>query len=67
VLIQWTAHYLAFRHLLDLRTTLEILVKQEWDHGTGDAKIVTGDAASRQKAKQMLELIEEPLMWHILA
>ncbi|KAG1741755.1 uncharacterized protein EDB91DRAFT_1081567 [Suillus paluster] len=61
---QWV---LAFRCLLDLRTMLEILVKQERDCGTGDAKIVTGDAASCQKAKQMLELIEEPLMWHILA
>ncbi|KAG1842536.1 hypothetical protein DFJ58DRAFT_665875, partial [Suillus subalutaceus] len=67
VLTRWTAHYLAFRRLLDLRTTLEILVKQERDRDTGDAKIVTGDAASRRKAKQMLELIEEPLMWHILA
>ncbi|KAG0699264.1 hypothetical protein DFH29DRAFT_1002138 [Suillus ampliporus] len=65
---QWVlAHYLAFRHLLDLRTMLEILVKQERDCDTGDAKIVTGDAASRQKAKQMLELIKEPLMWHTLA
>lgn len=66
VLTHWTAHYLAFRQLLDLQTTLDILVEQERKHGN-DAKIVTGDATSGQKARRMLELIEDPLMWHILA
>lgn len=66
VLTRWTAHYLAFRRLLDLRITLDILVKQERERGN-DAKIVTGDAASRRKAKEMIELIDDPLMWHTLA
>jgi len=66
VLTCWTAHYLAFRRLLDLRITLDILVKQERERGN-DAKIVTGDAASRRKAKEMIELIDDPLMWHTLA
>ncbi|KAG1726294.1 ribonuclease H-like domain-containing protein [Suillus lakei] len=66
VLTRWTAHYLAFRRLLDLRATLDILVRQERERGN-DARIVTGDAASRQKARRMLELIEDPFMWHVLA
>ncbi|OJA08695.1 hypothetical protein AZE42_13152, partial [Rhizopogon vesiculosus] len=52
--------------LLDLRTTLDILAAQERDRGS-DAKIVTGDAKSQRKAREMLELIEDPLMWHVLA
>ncbi|OAX44359.1 hypothetical protein K503DRAFT_675346, partial [Rhizopogon vinicolor AM-OR11-026] len=66
VLTRWTAHYLAFRRLLDLKTTLDILAKQERERGSY-AKIVTGDAASRRKAREMLELSEDPLMWHVLA
>ncbi|OAX33384.1 hypothetical protein K503DRAFT_677079, partial [Rhizopogon vinicolor AM-OR11-026] len=66
VLIRWTAQYLAFRRLLDLKTTLDILAKQRRERGS-DAKIVTGDAASRRKAREMLELSEDPLMWHVLA
>ncbi|KAG1722171.1 uncharacterized protein EDB91DRAFT_1240243 [Suillus paluster] len=54
VLTCWTAHYLAFRCLLDLRTTLDILAKQERDHSS--------DATSRCKAQEMLELIEDPLI-----
>jgi hypothetical protein len=44
-----------------LRTTLDILVKQERERGS-EAKIATGDAASRRKAKQMLEFAEDPVM-----
>ncbi|OAX31032.1 hypothetical protein K503DRAFT_806433, partial [Rhizopogon vinicolor AM-OR11-026] len=66
ILTRWTAHYLAFRHLLDLKFTLDILVRQEKDLGR-NSKIVTGDAAAWRKAMEMLKLIEDPVMWIILA
>jgi len=64
-LTRWTAHYLAFRRLLDIKFALDILVRQEKGLGR-DSKIVTGDAAARRKATEMLKLIEEPEMWLIL-
>lgn len=66
VLTRWTAHYLAFRRLLDLKFALDILVMQEKGLRR-DSKIITGDAASRKKATEMLKLIEDPVMWMILA
>jgi hypothetical protein len=65
VLTRWTSHYLAFRRLLDLKFALDFLVRQEKDLGQ-DSKIVTGDAAARRKAAEMLKLIEDPVMWSIL-
>ena len=67
VLTRWTAHYLAFRRLLDLKFALDILVRQEKDlQVSRDSKIVTGDAAAQRKATAMLKLIEDPVMWLIL-
>jgi len=64
-LTQWTAHYLAFRHPLDIKFALDILVRQEKGLGQ-DSKIVTGDATAQRKATEMLKLIEEPVMLLIL-
>ncbi|KAG0693377.1 hypothetical protein DFH29DRAFT_985488 [Suillus ampliporus] len=52
--------------LLDLKFALDILIRQEKGLGQ-DSKIVTGDAASRKKATEMLGLIEDPVMWMTLA
>ncbi|KAH7919498.1 hypothetical protein BV22DRAFT_1090514, partial [Leucogyrophana mollusca] len=65
VLTRWTAHFLAFRRLLDLKWALDILVKQENDRGPGEKKIITGDAAARGKAREMFALIDSPLFWQI--
>ncbi|KAJ3713958.1 ribonuclease H-like domain-containing protein [Lentinula raphanica] len=54
VLTQWTSHYIAFDCLLDLRPTLVFI-------------LVTGDAASKQKARGMLSLIEDTNFWLAIA
>ncbi|KAG1726523.1 uncharacterized protein EDB91DRAFT_1061573, partial [Suillus paluster] len=66
VLTRWTAHYLTFRRLLDLKFALDILVRQEKSLRR-DSKIITGDTASQKKATEMLALIEDPVMWMTLA
>jgi len=57
---RWTAHYLAYRRLLDLLNPLKILVAQERGRGN-NPHIIVGDAASHRKARKMLELIENLL------
>lgn len=66
VLTHWTAHYLAYRRLLDLRESLRFLCIQ--DRQEPHSNIVTGTTASKQKACDMLELIEKDgPFWHSLA
>ncbi|KIJ08508.1 hypothetical protein PAXINDRAFT_88772 [Paxillus involutus ATCC 200175] len=50
VLTCWTAHYLAYRRLLQLRQTLFAI-------------IITGDAKAKAKATKMTELIKDTLFW----
>ncbi|KAG2076688.1 hypothetical protein BDR04DRAFT_982006, partial [Suillus decipiens] len=63
ILTQWTAHYLAFRQLLDLKFALNILIRQEKDSLRQGSKIVTSDTASQKKATEMPRLTEDPVMW----
>ncbi len=62
VLTCWTAHYLAFRQLLDLRQSLMVLIaKDDMAEATSqEHKLVTGDAKSRWKAEEMLAIMHDP-------
>ncbi|KAF9232801.1 ribonuclease H-like domain-containing protein [Melanogaster broomeanus] len=64
VLTRWTAHYLAFRCLLDLKLVLEMLVTREKEAPRESKIMVTGDIAARKKGADMLATIEDPLFWH---
>lgn len=46
VITRWTAHYLAFQRLLDLKQTLEILVSHKKEAPNGSKIIVAGDPMS---------------------
>ncbi|KAJ3755689.1 hypothetical protein EV360DRAFT_49312, partial [Lentinula raphanica] len=65
VLTRWTSHYIAFDCLLDLCPTLVFIVSR--DKITAPSQLVTGDAASKQKARGMLSLIEETNFWLAIA
>ena len=70
VLTRWTAHYNAYRRLLDLYIPLKLLT----DH---DAKLlgsenerqrilITGNKKAQEKAQEMVKIIRNPVFWHKL-
>lgn len=73
VLTRWTAHYNAYRRLLDL-VDLHIPLKLLADH---DAKypgshnerqriLITGNKKAQEKAEAMVKIIRHPVFWHKL-
>lgn len=62
VLTRWLSHYLAYRRLLDVRPTLELLItKHEADLRS------TGDSRSRAKTSAAIATIKNPTFWHAMA
>jgi len=69
VLTRWTAHYLAFKHLLDLQHPLQALVNHDTMAPT-DQHILSPPgltAANKKKAREMTAIIEDASFWHSLA
>jgi hypothetical protein len=69
VLTRWTAHYLAFSRLLELQHPLKVLVIQD-AMAEPDKKVLvpsSGSKANKQKAKDMVAIIEDGAFWHALA
>ena len=66
VITHWTAHYRAYRRLLDLLYALQILARHERERGN-QPRIIVGDAVSCRRAAEMLVVIEDPVFWHTLA
>ncbi len=69
VLTRWTAHYLAFRRLLELRYALQNLVNHDAMAPT-DQQILCpsgSSVANRRKAHEMIATIEDASFWHSLA
>lgn len=66
---RWTAYYLAYRRLLDLRTTLEFIVVDDANKQLSERQVIpaTQDRAAREKASRMVEIIKSPLFWNSLA
>ncbi|KIK79925.1 hypothetical protein PAXRUDRAFT_159978, partial [Paxillus rubicundulus Ve08.2h10] len=62
----WTAHYLAFQHLLDLKLVLEMLVTQEKEAPRESKIIVMGDTVAHKKGTDMIAIIEDPVFWHTI-
>ena len=69
VLTRWTAHYLAFRRLLELQPTLRALVSHD-ALLPNDQKVICpsgSTAANKRKAREMVEIIDNTSFWHSLA
>lgn len=62
---RWTAYYLAYRRLLDLRSTLELIVIADANKQPADRQVIqpSADRASREKAAKMVEIIKSELFW----
>jgi hypothetical protein len=63
VLTRWTAHYLAYCRLLDLRLSLQTLVLKDSIRPANDRQLVTGDKKAKAKAKTMLKIINDTNFW----
>ena len=60
VLTRWTSHYLAYRRLLELHPALVALA-------TDDRLFLSGTAETHAKTREMLPVLQNPLLWHGLA
>ena len=69
VITRWTAHYLAFRRLLELQHPLQALVARD-AMALPDQQILnpsSGTAANKRKAQEMKAIIQNSGFWHSLA
>lgn len=66
VLTRWTAHYLSYSRLLDLRSVLIMVVEMDSRRQEKDRCVVAGDAKSKKKAKEMVALIQNDTFWRAL-
>jgi hypothetical protein len=69
VLTRWTAHYLAFKRLLELRKTLAYLVTEDDLKSPSQSQLITGDKKAKIKARAMVALIRDDgdVFWKAIA
>lgn len=60
VLTRWTAHFLAYSRLLEVRTQLQALAADP-------SKMVTGDRNARIRAEIMVAIINNAAFWEAIA
>ncbi|KAL7281578.1 hypothetical protein ACG7TL_004895 [Trametes sanguinea] len=67
VLTRWTSHYLAFRRLLELQSTLSYIIADDNARG-GTSTFMAGlnTSAAKSKARQMIALMQNGAFWHSL-
>ena len=68
VITRWTAHYLAYRRLIDLYPALLMVVTNDAARAQygGVSKLITGNSAARAKAQRMVEVITNNKFWESL-
>jgi len=71
VLTRWTAHYNAYRRLLELYIPLKLLADHDEKHPGNENErkriMITGNKKAQQKAETMVRIIRDPIFWHRLA
>jgi len=68
ILTPWTAHYCAYRCLLQLYTALiTIALKDTMITNERECIMITGEASSQRKAREMVTIIHNPFFWHNIA
>ena len=66
VLTRWTAHYLSYSRLLDLRSVLIMVVDMDSRRLEKDRCVIAGDAKAKKKANDMVILIKNDTFWKAL-
>ena len=67
VLTCWTAHYLAYRRLLEIRLSLQILVENDEKLELRNQQLLLGDASARERSQKNIAIIKNSAFWHSLA
>jgi hypothetical protein len=67
VLTRWTAHYLAYRRLLEIRLSVQILVENDEKLEPRNQQLLLGDASTRQRSRKNIAVIKHSAFWHALA
>lgn len=63
VITHWTAHYLAYKQLLELQRALQTVALEDSCRAPGASVFIKGPAASKRKASTMVELISNNNFW----
>lgn len=61
VLTRWTSHFLAYRRLLQLQTS--IMTMLELDEAAEESQIITGSASAREKATEIISYLKDDHFW----
>ena len=67
VITRWTAHFLAFKWLLDLKWVLDHLIQNDELLPPKDQCLTASDSKACKKAKKMIALIKNSEFWHSIA
>ena len=71
VLTRWTAHYNAYRRLLDLYIPLKLLADHDAKYPGPENEcqriMITSNKKAQEKAESMVRIIQDPIFWHKLA
>lgn len=63
VLTRWTAHYLAYTRLYNLRLPLEALITSDPTLPEKERCVIFGDEKAQEKARHMVTVVQDPLFW----
>ncbi|EKM56581.1 uncharacterized protein PHACADRAFT_207792 [Phanerochaete carnosa HHB-10118-sp] len=66
VITRWTAHYLAYRRLLELHFALQALIKTDRSLPENQHCVIFGEASAKRKALSMIVVIEDPDFWKVI-
>ncbi|KAF5385054.1 hypothetical protein D9615_001008 [Tricholomella constricta] len=66
VLTRWTAHYLAFNRLLELRDTLLSVIYADEARPEAHRMVIIGDRKTKIKSRAMIAIVKNPLFWHAI-
>ncbi len=67
ILTRWTAHFLAYCRLLELRQTLQVIATQEENRPDDQKLIIKGNRETKERARKMMKLIQNPVFWYSIA
>ena len=65
-LTRWTAHYMAYHRLLELRPKMLSIVYDDESLPANQKLITIGDAKAKAKARHMISVIQDALFWHAI-
>ena len=68
VITRWTAHYLAYSRLINLRPALMVITTNNSARVQSrlGSHIITGNVATKNKAERMIAAIVDPRFWSSL-